>query len=132
MQRYLLFSCFLFLSFASWSQKFTLNGYVRDAENGEELLGVTIYVPQLKAGTVTNDYGFYALTLPKGTYEVQYTYVGFDTKTITVDLSQDVSQNIEMASEASLIQEVVIEEKAIDENVISVQMSKNTLNMAQV
>lgn len=132
MHRFLLLAVFFFLSFASWSQKFTLNGYVRDADNGEELLGVTVYVPQLKAGTVTNDYGFYALTLPKGTYEVQFTYVGFDTKTLTIDLSKDVSQNIEMASEASVIQEVVIEERAIDENVISVQMSKNTLNMNQV
>jgi hypothetical protein len=133
MQRYLLFTIFLLLSLSAWSQqKFTVNGYVRDAANGEELLGVTVYIPQLKAGTVTNDYGFYALTLPRGTYEVQFTYVGFDTRTITIDLSKDVSQNIELASEASLIQEVVIEEKAIDENVISVQMSKNTLNMNQV
>src|SRR6476620_11835583 len=121
MLRYLIFTSCLFVSFSSWSQqKFTLNGYVRDASNGEELLGVTIYIPQLKAGTVTNDYGFYGLTLPKGTYEVQYTYVGFDSQTITIDLSKDVSQNIEMTSGASLIQEIVIEEKAIDENVISV------------
>lgn len=133
MQRYLLFTTLFLFSFSAWSQqKFTLNGYVRDASNGEELLGVTVYVPQLKAGTVTNDYGFYGLTLPRGTYQVQFTYVGFDTQTITVDLSKDVSQNIEMASEASVIQEVVIEDKAIDENVISVQMSKNTLNMNQV
>ncbi|HEY0653180.1 MAG TPA: TonB-dependent receptor [Chryseosolibacter sp.] len=133
MQRYLLFTTFLLLSFSAWSQqKFTINGYVRDASNGEELLGVTVYVPQLKAGTVTNDYGFYGLTLPRGTYEVQFTYVGFEPQTITIDLSKDVSQNIEMATEASVIQEVVIEEKAIDENVISVQMSKNTLNMNQV
>ena len=57
---------------AGAQEKATLNGYVKDAANGEELLGATIHIPSLKAGTVTNDYGFYALTVPKGTYEVRF------------------------------------------------------------
>lgn len=133
MQRYLLFCSFLVLSFAARSQeKVTLNGYIKDADNGEELIGVTIYIPSLKVGTVTNDYGFYALTVPKGNYDIQFSYVGFNVQTQQVDLSKNISLNVNLQSEASLINEVVIEEKAIDENVVNIQMSKNTLNMAQV
>src|SRR5688572_30334600 len=133
MLRYLLITTLILISFAARSQqKVTLNGYIKDADNGEELIGVTIYIPQLKAGTVTNDYGFYAMTVPKGTYEVQFTYIGFTQQTLTIDLNQDVSKNISLAGEVNLIQEVVIEDKALDENVVSVQMSKNTINLAQV
>ena len=124
---------FLLIFSAAWSQdKVTLNGYIKDAENGEELLGVTIYIPSLKAGTVTNDYGFYALTVPKGTYEVQFTYIGYRQISRTLDLQANVSLNLEMETDAQLMQEIVIEEKPLDENVVSVQMSKNTLDMNQV
>jgi hypothetical protein len=124
----------LFLcAFQALSQeKVTLNGYVKDGDNGEELIGVTIYIPSLKAGTVTNDYGFYALTVPKGTYEVQYSYIGYKQQLVTIELQQNVSRNLEMGSDAQLMQEIVIEEKPLDENVVAVQMSKNTLNMNQV
>lgn len=112
--------------------KVTLNGYVRDASNGEELLGVTIYIPALKAGTITNDYGFYALTVPPGTYEIQVTYLGYKQLIQTLDLQSNMALNLNMESDAQVMQEIVIEEKPLDENVVSVQMSKNTVNMNQV
>ncbi|MEX2234190.1 MAG: TonB-dependent receptor [Cyclobacteriaceae bacterium] len=133
MLRTLLLFNFLIVFAAAWSQgKVTLNGYIKDVSNGEELLGVTIYVPSLKAGTITNDYGFYALTLSKGTYEVQFTYIGYKQQTRTLDLQGDMSLNLEMQTDAQIMQEIVIEEKPLDENVVAVQMSKNTLNMKQV
>ena len=133
MTRYLLLINFIFLFSAALSQeKVTLNGYIKDAENGEELLGVTIYIPSLKAGTITNDYGFYALTVPRGTYEVRFTYLGYKEAIRTVDLHADATENIEMQTDAQLMEEIVIEEKPLDENVVAVQMSKNTLNMNQI
>jgi len=121
------------ISATAWSQeKVTLNGFIKDGANGEELIGVTVYIPQLKAGTITNAYGFYALTVPPGTYEVQYSFVGFKSQVVTVELRSDVSRNVELQTEATVMDELVISDKPIDENVMSVQMSKNTLNMAQV
>ena len=124
---------FSLLFSAAWAQeRATLNGYIRDAENGEELLGVTVYIPSIQAGTVSNDYGFFALTVPKGTYEVQFSYIGYKLVTQTIDLQNDVSFNLEMETDAQLMQEIVIEDEPLDENVLAVQMSKNTLNMNQV
>lgn len=118
--------------FAGAQGKVTLNGYVKDQANGEELIGVSVYLPKLKAGTVTNAYGFYSLTLPPGSYEVQYSYLGYAFQTITVTLDKDVSSNIELIGEAKLIDEVVISERRVDENVVSLQMSKNTLDMTRI
>lgn len=123
---------FLLIVVARAQEKVTLNGYVKDIANGEELLGVTIYIPALKAGTVTNDYGFYALTVPPGTYEVQFSYMGYKTEMRTLDLRSDMSLNLNMETDAQVMEAVVIEERPLDENVIAVQMSKNTLNITQV
>jgi hypothetical protein len=123
------FSCAL-LGFAQ--EKATLNGYVRDADNGEELIGVAIYIPDLKAGAVTNAYGFYSITVPKGTYEIQFSYLGYKFQSITKELIGNISFNVSMQTEATVIDEIVISDKRIDENVVSLQMSKNTLDLAQV
>lgn len=112
--------------------KATLNGYIKDASNGEELIGVTVYLPELKAGTTTNPYGFYSLTIPPGTYQVQFSYMGFKTQAITIELQGDISRNVEMESDVTVIDEVVITDRRIDDNVADIQMSKNSLNIEQV
>jgi hypothetical protein len=133
MLRTLLVLTFLLIfSLARSQERVTLNGYIKDTSNGEELLGVTIYIPSLKAGTITNDYGFYALTLPKGSYEVLFSYIGYKEVVRTIDLQADIAFNLEMQTDAQIMQEIVIEDKPMDENVVAVQMSKNTLNMNQV
>lgn len=113
-------------------EKFTISGYVKDAGNGEELIGVNVYIPQLKAGTTTNAYGFYSLTVPRGQYDIQFTYIGYQAHAAVLDMTKDISQNVELMSEAVVMKEVVIEEKALDANVVDVQMSKNTVNMVQL
>jgi hypothetical protein len=119
-------------SAATGQQKFTLNGFIRDIQNGEELIGATVYLPQLQSGTITNAYGFYSLTLPAGTHEVLVSYVGYKTKTLSVTLEKDLALNIDLTGEAMVIKEVVIRGTRLDENVTSIQMSRNTLNMDQV
>ncbi|WP_207532886.1 TonB-dependent receptor [Desertivirga arenae] len=51
-------------------QSYTIDGYVSDEESGEPLIAAGIYLPELKISTLTNQYGFYSLTVPAGTYEL--------------------------------------------------------------
>lgn len=133
MIRFLAGCALLFVTSIGWAQeKVTLNGYVRDGSNGEELIGVTVYIPELKAGTATNAYGFYSLTVPAGTYEVHYSFIGYQPQIVSVKLTSNVEQNIQLPVESTLMEEVVVSDKAIDENIVAVQMSKNTLNINQV
>src|SRR4030095_9110295 len=133
MIRYLLFSVFmLFITVALSQDKVTLNGYVKDADNGEELIGVTVFIPELNAGAITNAYGFYSITVPKGTYEIQYSSLGYKIQSITKELSGNTANNVELKTEATVIEEVVVTDRPIDENVVSLQMSKNTLDLNRV
>jgi hypothetical protein len=130
---FLLIPFFFISATVVWSQeKVTLNGFVKDADNGEELIGVTVYVPELKAGAVTNPYGFYSITLPKGTYEVQFSYIGYKFQSVRIELTGNVAHNVALQTEATVIQEIVVTDKRVDENVVSLQMSKNTLDLNQV
>jgi len=122
----------LFLSTTCLAQNFTVSGYVKDAENGEELIGVTVIVKGTQTGTTTNAYGFYSITLPAGPHTIIYSYVGYRAQSFDVNLEGNISNNMSLASEATEIDEVVITGERIDANVTDIQMSKTKLNLAQV
>ena len=83
----------------AFSQNFTLSGYVKDARSGETLIGVNVFNKDNKQqGAATNTYGFYSLTLPKGTYTIKASYVGFQDKETTVDLTADQPLNFTAGS----------------------------------
>ncbi len=92
----------------SYSQNFTVSGYVNDLKDGESLIGVTVSFPALKKGTVTNGYGFYAYTLPAGTYEIVFNYLGYKAQKHTIILDKNLSLNIKLSESSSEIGEVVI------------------------
>ena len=80
-------------------QRHTLSGFVTDSESGERLLGANLYVPLLRAGTVTNDYGFYSLTLPPDSTYLRVSYLGYQTRTLALDLTRDLTLDIDRLSE---------------------------------
>lgn len=129
----LLFFLFWCCAFVSLGQsRLTISGYIKDKANGEELIGVTVYVKETASGTVTNAYGFYSLTLPPGKYSIQYSYVGYASQLFPIDLQQNISQNVELNAESIEMQEVVITGERLDANVTDIQMSRNKLNIEQI
>ncbi|MEM8896439.1 MAG: TonB-dependent receptor, partial [Bacteroidota bacterium] len=107
--------------------KSTISGYVKDAATGEDLLGATVLVEELGSGTVTNLYGFYSLTLPKAAYNLKVTYVGYDVISQTIDLNDDIKLNVSLPLALSELAEIVITDKAENQNVVSTEMSVQRL-----
>lgn len=126
------FCTLLIFNTAKAQEKFTINGYVRDASSGEELLGVTILIEETSDGVNTNPYGFYSITLPEGEYTLQFRYVGFKTKIEKIKLNKDISLNINLAEESLELNEVVVTAERQDANVTRIQMSKNEVNIEQL
>ncbi|WP_210462606.1 TonB-dependent receptor [Rufibacter roseolus] len=115
-------------------QKLTLSGYVKDQSSGEGLIGATVSVRELSGvGAATNEYGFFSLTLPQGTYTVAVSYLGFATHTQTVNLSSPQKLNIELRSDQTTLQEVVVTNTDVkDENVRSMEMSTMKMQVAEL
>jgi len=100
----------------------TLSGTITDVATGEELIGATVYVDELGSGTASNIYGFYSLTIPAGIYTVRISYIGYNTETQTVDFYSNHVLNIELKSEFTNLDEVVITGEQDDINVRSAEM----------
>ncbi len=113
----------------SAQETFTISGYMRDADTGEELLYANIFVVESKVGVTTNLYGFYSLTLPKGTHTLQYSYIGFEKKELSIDLQQDMEQNVELVSNSQKLQEVIVTDKKEDDNITNTEIGAMTLDV---
>ncbi len=113
-------------------QKYTLSGNMTDATNGEGLIGATVKIKDQNKGTVTNLYGFYSLTLEEGTYQIDYSYIGYATVSKEVKLIDDVKMDIELAESSTVITEFVVEGESSKANIESMDMSKNELKIEQI
>ncbi len=132
MKRFFLLAMILIPGLTLGQSKFTLNGYVKDASNGEELIGVTVYVHELKTGTATNVYGFYALSLPQGSYEITFSSVGYQPVRKSVELTRNMEFNVELPVQITEMDEIVVTGDALDANVTDIKMSRNEINVKQV
>ena len=95
------------------AQKYTVSGYIKDATNGEVLIGANVFDLKSSSGTSSNTYGFYSLTLPKDSVNLVYSYVGYQPQTARLLLTQDTVISIEL-SESALLDEIVISASEAD------------------
>lgn len=79
-------------NFFSFSQRFTISGYVSDQKTGEKLIGTSIYDTISKRGTITNAYGFYSLTLSEGKAVLIFSYVGYSPMIWEVDVNSNINK----------------------------------------
>lgn len=113
----------------SAQSKHTVSGTVKEKSSGETLVGVSISVKEKPGvGVTTNEYGFYSLSLPQGKYTLRISYVGFEAKSIPVDLNSNVTANIELSGGVSL-SEVVVTAVKEDNNLTTTAMGTEVLNI---
>ena len=111
-------------------EKFTINGYIKDSLTGETLISANIAAKAEGKGATTNQYGFYSLTLKKGTYQLVVSFTGYQTKEITISLNNNLQQNIFLNTNNITLQEVTVVGKKRDNNVKTAQMGKVDINIA--
>ncbi|MCU0341353.1 MAG: TonB-dependent receptor [Spirosomaceae bacterium] len=134
MKHLLALSLALITSIVAFGQeKRTISGYIKDASNGESLIGVSVYVREIGNGAVTNDYGYYALSLPVGaSYTLIFNYIGYEKIEKKIELKEDLKLNIELKDESLKLQEVVVRTTKEDENVKNIEMSVNKVEMKTI
>ncbi len=101
----------LFLLFTSSqliAQKHTISGYVEDAGSGERMVGVNVVAKELSLGTTTNTYGFYSITLPTLSFNLELSFIGYEKYTIPINLTEDMHINIPLVSQSIELQEVTL------------------------
>jgi hypothetical protein len=131
---YFLFTTVLFLYDDSvfGQSKYTVSGYIKDASNGEALIGASVYIREASTGSTTNAYGFYSITLPSATYTVEYSYIGYPKviKQITLEKNQVI--DVELQADSEQLQEVVVTGENDQTKVQSVEMSTVKLDIKTI
>lgn len=108
MKKFLIF-LFIGLSCLYAGAQTSLTGIVTD-QNNKPMSGVTIYIPDLNKGTVSNNEGKYIIkNLPEGKNVIQFSYIGYNTKIETITLKGGRNDlNISMTEAIVESQEVVV------------------------
>ena len=112
------------------AQEFTtVNGTVKDKLTGESIIGAVIKIDQLaNVVVISNEYGFYAISLPKGKYDLRISFVGYEEKRVPILLNAPLITNVFLESKNQLA-EVVVSSKRKDDNLTKAQIGTETLNM---
>jgi len=125
----------LFLFFSTTllqaQQKFTVSGTVKQKSSGETLIGVSVIVVEKPTiGVISNEYGFYSLSLPKGNYTLRFSSVGYTQELKTLKLESNLTLSINL-TEAGSMQEVVISARKSNDNLTRATMGTEVLNMKE-
>ena len=88
-----------------------ISGYISDRDTKYPVTGVTVFVQKLMAGTVSNEFGFYSLGLPRGLHTLQFSFVGMREKNLNMNLNGSGELNVEMNSMLIPLKETVVSAK---------------------
>ena len=111
---------------------FTISGTVKDAKSGENLIGAAVVVTsKTNVGTYTNEYGYYSIQLPQGTYTLRISYLGYTTIIQEVVLSKSVVKNWNMEGNNKL-DEFVVSTSRLDDNLTKPDIGLEKINISEI
>jgi hypothetical protein len=113
-------------------EKYSLNGVVKDDASNETLYGANVLVPELNTGTTTNEYGFYSLRLPTGTFRVIFTYVGYQEIEREITITGNQTENVNLTEASQALEEVIITDNVERLNIKKPEMSVNKLDISTI
>ena len=123
----------LFSVLLSAQDKYTVNGIIKDAQNGETIFGASVYFKNTNTGVLTNEYGFYSITGTGGTYTLIISYMGYDEVVQELILDKDQKIDLELTESTNTLDEVVVVAEETERvNIKSPQMSVSKLKIATI
>ncbi|MVT08292.1 TonB-dependent receptor [Chitinophaga tropicalis] len=124
---------FITISFRAYSQeKVALSGVITMKANTETIIGASIFIPEAKVSAVTNAYGFYSITLPKGEYTIVISCIGFESIEEHIFLTGNTRKDFSMLEKSRTLDEVVIKYSGSASNIRKPEMSVNKLTISTI
>lgn len=111
-------------------EKFTLSGTIKSKATGETIIGASVRAGSI--GTISNEYGFYSLTLEKGDYTIEFTAMGMQTKTQAVVLDKNITLNVFLEDEVKSLDAVIVTSQSKARSISSPQMGVEKLSAKEL
>ncbi len=112
MNRYLFLILLFSLNFSFSQEKYTISGVIKDKSSLETVIGANVLITSISKGVVSNEYGYYSLTLPKGNYQLIISFLGYKTINKNIDLNSNQKIDFLLEEDATNLDEVVIKENS--------------------
>ena len=125
---------FMLLTTVMFSQEnYTVSGIIKEASNGETAFGASVFLKGTTIGAVSNEYGFYSISAPKGTYTLIVSYMGFEDVSQEIILDKDQKIKFEIKAASTQLAEVLITAEETERvNLKKPEMSVSKLNIKTV
>lgn len=133
MKKFLLVTMAFAFSCVTFGQDYTISGTIKDASNGEDVIGASVYIKELiGVGAVTNVYGFYSLTLEKGNYTLVFESLNYKTVEQKIVLDKKMTINKELQENVLEIGVVDIIGEAEDQSISKTEMSVENISPKEI
>lgn len=114
-------------------QKFTVSGTVSDKKTGEAMIHVKIRPLEVsKVGAFSNSYGFYSLTLPEGKYRIIFSYIGYKSDTLNINLNSNIKSNRFLSDNSAQLQEVVVSASKMNDNITKTEIGVEKIDVKEI
>ncbi|GEO10229.1 TonB-dependent receptor [Segetibacter aerophilus] len=130
MRSILLFIFFSLPAILLAQDKYTISGTITSAKTGETLIGASVRIKSSSTGTTSNEYGFYSLSLQKGSYTIEFSAIGLGLKSQQVELNRNLTINISLEEETRELETVVVKTTG-RRSITNPQMGMERLTMAE-
>jgi hypothetical protein len=108
-----------------------ISGYVRDVKTGEPVIGASIYIDRPRIGVSSDQYGYYAISLPKGRHVLNIQSIGMKDTRRQILLEGDGKMNIDLQSQVMMLKNVIVSAQKLS-NVKSTQMGVQKIDIKSI
>lgn len=116
---------------ANGSGKYTMAGYIKDAKTGEPVVGASVYTENKTIGASTDNYGYFAISLPKGRHTIYVQSIGMRDTKREIQIEGDGKINIEMQPEVMTLKRVIVSAEKLS-NVKGLQMGVQKIDIKAI
>jgi outer membrane receptor for ferrienterochelin and colicin len=114
-----------------FSQNVTVSGYIEDAGSGEKIPNASLFIKNLNKGTVSNNYGFYSITIPAGQADLSVSFIGCNSINAEYNFQRDTVINF-LLEQAIELQEVTVTENKSSNSLKSSDFNINSIPLKEI
>ena len=99
---------FVFASLIGFAQN-EISGKIKDLKDSSGLVGVTVYIPDLKLGAITDNEGKYTIrNIPKGTFLIVVSFIGYASQTKEADVKESSTLDFVLEESGNSLKEIIV------------------------
>lgn len=93
------------------SQNYVINGYVKDEQTKETIIGAIVFDNITQSVTTTNAFGFYSMTLKNDTIDISISYLGYKQQRVRKNIAKNEELNFFLIQTTEIEKITIIGEK---------------------